>query len=335
MKTRHQALAAAMGILAGIVALELGLRVFQPDLLERAETASVVDETAAHHPKVGLFELDEELIYVPSATNPEYGSHGARSNDFPLQKGPGVTRVVLLGDSVVARQKISEAMRARLDPTAERLEFWALGVEGYDTAQEIAYFRRFGAALDPDLVVLVYSFNDFRTTPLLYLNSSGELIRLSGRDPERIHQRLFRWSYLYRAWILRQLEEPGKALPDGSEHVPPRLAKLASEVEDAGARFCALVQPYLIQAGTLDAKLVDEMYRRHDNHLTWFEDCGIPSYDLAVPVRSAQAEGVTLSSQPGDLHHPSDELARRYVDWLVQETDWLTWLDSNRASSDG
>lgn len=327
MKLVPRALAVLLGSSLGILTLEVVLRQIRPNVLREAAEASVVTENQPHHPAAGMFELDPDLVYRPSATNADYGSHGALVNDYPLDKRPGVTRVVLLGDSVVAREKISRALRERFDPEGNRIEFWSLGVEGYDTAQELEYFRRFGAALEPDQVVLVFSFNDFRTTPLLFFDNEGELIRLTGRDPERIHRRLLEWSHLYRLWLASQLDAP-QPLADGSDRVPPLLAELADEVAASGAEFCAFVQPYLIPDGLLPPDRIEEMYARHGLHLSWFRDCGIPAYDLAGPIRAAIAEGVPIASHEGDVHHPGDEMARRYVTWLADETDWEPTVQS-------
>lgn len=190
-------------------------------------------------------------------------------------------------------------------------------MDGYDTVQELAYYRRYGAALEPDHVVLVYHFNDTSLTPVLFLDEQGNLIQYANRSPRKLDPRLVRWSYLYRAAAARTLREPDPV--ESTQRVMDSLAELRETVCAEGPRFSVLVQPYLLPPGLLDSIYVDEMYRRHNETLERMGALGLEPLDLAVPTRAAIEAGVAINEVPGDIHHPSLELARRWADWCLEQ----------------
>jgi hypothetical protein len=84
------------------------------------------------------------------------------------EKPEGLTRVLVFGDSFVfgvgvdpehlVTTHLGEHLNAR---RGERYEVLNMGVSGYSTDQELLLLRERGAALEPDLVVLVVCDNDF------------------------------------------------------------------------------------------------------------------------------------------------------------------------------
>jgi lysophospholipase L1-like esterase len=97
----------------------------------------------------------------------EINSLGLRGPE-PAPRQPGELRVLFLGDSVVAGFEVeqSETFTARLEAELRRrfpqpLAVINAGVRGYGTDQSLLWYRERGLALAPDLVVLVFSANDF------------------------------------------------------------------------------------------------------------------------------------------------------------------------------
>lgn len=93
-------------------------------------------------------------------------AHGLRGPDRPYARTPGVRRVLLLGDSFIEAANVEEeqTMRAVLE---ERLshgrgpyEVINGGTAGYSTDQEYLFYRREGTRYHPDVVVLVFYYND-------------------------------------------------------------------------------------------------------------------------------------------------------------------------------
>lgn len=101
----------------------------------------------------------------------EINEYGFRGSPYPKTKGPGVFRIVVLGDSLTEGRQVGEdeTYSAILErklascgglsrSTVEVLNF---GVAGYSTAQELLTYRHRARQWSPDLVVLmVYAQND-------------------------------------------------------------------------------------------------------------------------------------------------------------------------------
>lgn len=107
-----------------------------------------------------------------------FNSSGFRDRERWPAKPPGVFRVIVLGDSTTAGNGVPEFEKiytAKLEAYLEThsaedgLEYEVLnmGVGGYHTMQEIETLREKGLAYDPDLVLLLFCFNDF------YINHDG------------------------------------------------------------------------------------------------------------------------------------------------------------------
>ena len=133
-----------------------------------ARPASFWEHTRAMHRALHQRSEDPRLIYEPrpgARVAMDYGpaafsAQGLREDR--LVGPPGAApRVVMLGDSLVWGELVAleHSLPRRLQ---ERLgaEVINLGVTGYDTAQEAAWYEAKGAALEPDVVVLVYCLND-------------------------------------------------------------------------------------------------------------------------------------------------------------------------------
>jgi lysophospholipase L1-like esterase len=100
-------------------------------------------------------------------TTVEINSLGLRGPEL-RRREPGELRVLFLGDSVVAGFEVEqqETFVALLEGQLQRrmgppLHVINAGVRGYGTDQSLLWYRERGQALAADLVVLVFSANDF------------------------------------------------------------------------------------------------------------------------------------------------------------------------------
>ena len=107
-------------------------------------------------------------------TTIEINSLGLRGPELP-QRQPGELRVLVLGDSFVAGFEVEQAetfsalLEAELRGRFEHpLHVVNAGVRGYGTDQSLLWFRERGRALRPDLVVAVFSANDFEDNVTLH-----------------------------------------------------------------------------------------------------------------------------------------------------------------------
>jgi hypothetical protein len=103
-------------------------------------------------------------------------SQGLRDYEYPLEKPPGVYRIMLLGDSTTlgwgvplnetAAKILERELNTQRVPGYQRFEVINAGVGNYDTVQEVTYYETQGRAFHPDLVVLVYFINDPEPVPI-------------------------------------------------------------------------------------------------------------------------------------------------------------------------
>ena len=86
-----------------------------------------------------------------------------------IPRPPGVTRVVILGDSVPNDPSLAfserfphvlEGLLAKRAPAGTRVEVINVPCEGYNTRQEVRLLERVGLAYEPDLIIVAYVLND-------------------------------------------------------------------------------------------------------------------------------------------------------------------------------
>ena len=94
---------------------------------------------------------------------------GLREREIALPKPPGITRVVLLGDSYVFGYGIAQEERLGVhlerflkerSPTETEIEVLHVAISSWNIRAECSYMRRALDAYDPDLVVQVIVLND-------------------------------------------------------------------------------------------------------------------------------------------------------------------------------
>ncbi len=152
-------------VLAAVAALEAALR-----LLGLGS-----DATTREHPWAGWVHIPGRRAVFESE-DPALGrqirlafnSLGLRDVERTIEKPPGTTRVLVLGDSYVEAMQVpldsalTRRLERRLDGTGgRRVEVWNGGVAGYTTTNQLLYFRHEARRFAPDLVVLCFlSGND-------------------------------------------------------------------------------------------------------------------------------------------------------------------------------
>lgn len=297
--------ASAAALLLG----EFALRRWTPAEVTAFATERSSGPGGALHPARGSFELDAELGYRPVLGGPEYGPHGALANGLTLEKPPGVQRLLFLGDSVTRRGKIQAGLEELLG--TQVFEYWNAGVEGYATAQEVAYYRRYLARLRPDRVVLTFHLNDFQTTPVTFLDGARMMMVYAKRSTRSLNPWLLQHSYLYR-WALswgfeREALTPG-AVPAGVyQDLEGALSELRDLVQGGGGRLAVLVLPWLRPVQDWPGSLAG----KREWVLQTLQRLGIEHYDFRATLEAALAEGEEVTEEERDPQHPSAAFGRR------------------------
>ena len=266
------------------------------------------------HPTHGLYQLDDRIGFRPVPGSARHDVHGARHNEYSLEKDPARARVLFLGDSVVERGTFLEAVRERGGD--ERFEWWNAGVSAYSTVQEVGYYREHLEAIDADHVVLVFCLNDYEDTPLVTLDADGKMLILNAHR-SGLNPWLMQHSHLFRYWVGRTLAAPEMGRYDESliEYVAEQLAELRALTTARGATLTAIVFPPMRGEEMWPGAVVEN----HARTLELFAEQGIPCHDILAPLRATLAAGEELAEPPGDLLHPSPGLSARIADALARE----------------
>lgn len=140
---------------------------------------------------------------------PEYrvplviNSHGLRGPEISLEKPAGTLRVLLVGDSFTEGYTVPEeqTLRSRLEVDLGRLRSRPVqvingGTAGWGTDQEVLFYEKTGRLFSPDLVVLLFYYNDLyrdgdlRIQPWFELDEAGALVLRN--SPVPAHREFYR-----------------------------------------------------------------------------------------------------------------------------------------------
>lgn len=98
-------------------------------------------------------------------TFPLINSHGQRDIERSIEKPSGVTRIALLGDSVVAGhglKKMEHLLHSTIgNELGDSFEVLNFGIGGYCTYSEVELLRERVLKFEPDIVVVVFVENDY------------------------------------------------------------------------------------------------------------------------------------------------------------------------------
>jgi lysophospholipase L1-like esterase len=212
-----------LGLLAPLLMLEAGLRLFGPFLPGNYDTGAYVER----HPVFGHFHVPNfsGWIKTPHFTSRiDINPMGLRDPRTSYEKPPRTFRILALGDSYVeaaqvsANDMITTLMERQLSQTTGLpVQVINGGVFGYGTGQELLLLDQEGAKYDPDLVILFFcqsndvANNDYRLElinhdldralkPYFDLNDDGTLRFIPAPPPNRtadLRQRMRNVSMLY------------------------------------------------------------------------------------------------------------------------------------------
>jgi hypothetical protein len=158
--------------------------------------------------------------YVHSFSHTAQGLRGEAV--FAAQPAEGKTqRLLFLGDSFTYGLGASNdaCFVGRVAAVLPHVEVANTGCNGYTTREELAVLDHFGAAFRPQLVVLVFFWNDLednlqRTAPEFEWTADGKLVHTDGRDPATVDplalgesppwQPLSAWSVLYLQQLVKE-----------------------------------------------------------------------------------------------------------------------------------
>lgn len=108
-------------------------------------------------------ELKDRTTYGESMT---FNAHRFRDREFAFPKSPGVTRILVLGDSFTwgsglnLEQTTPKILEQLLQSIDERIEVINGAKPGDNTERQLRRLREDGMPYEPDMVLLMYNVND-------------------------------------------------------------------------------------------------------------------------------------------------------------------------------
>lgn len=296
-KTVFRLILIALGCFFGLLATEIGLRLYYPD-----GGIPAVHLLEASDEKHSMIVEDPECGYLPVVGRGDYGPNGCLANDYDLDNKSG-RRVLFIGDSVTRRARIVKPLTELY--AGKEYEFWNAGVESFNTKQEVVFYRRYNQKIKPDHVVLTFHNNDFRVTPLV-MREAGQ-IRIF-EPTMHMNQWLFARSHLYR-WAWPKLEDK----EERALQVRQSLEELKELTADI--RLSVVLHPMLKPLEDWD----DKEKRSRELSLKYFDELGLTYYDLLPVLEQAIADKTDLLEQAGDFLHPGDALGQRFAHYLFEQ----------------
>lgn len=204
-----------------------------------------------------------ELIYTLIPDKCDSNSHGYRDDNHEYAKSEGVSRIVIIGDSVAQGQGVEHAQRygevletllnESLGGEGREFEVIILAQSGYSTAQELFLLENEAFRYSPNLVIWSYVLND-PAHPLFH-NANGELGRYFHKP---------RWHTPH--WVSRKLFEINEnqqreICPEEyhaflhcayRDQIAAHIAQIGQSARDSGVDFIFAIHPVFERGGEYD-----------------------------------------------------------------------------------
>lgn len=283
----------------------------------------------------GIYRMDSATVY---ALTPDHVGHFGNRVEYTTivrtdgrglripEGGPRSARprrILMLGDSFVFGQGVQaeDALPLQLERALEQRGDSTTvlngGVVGYATRQELAWYRRYGARLSPELVIvgafLGNDLQDNRTSSLRRFNDG-----VVTAPTRRWHTPVTSWAYehshlyaLVRRVPERVLERRRKGADDYytgflRKYAPPDDSVFREEVAVTAAAFAGLHAAVRASGADLLVALVPEAVQVEER-------------------RRAEVARVVPAGQPLDFEHPNTVFAR------MLDSLGIRWVDLTPA----
>jgi hypothetical protein len=209
------AVAIILGSIAGLLILEVLLRVFLP--IRSLAVGTTDTSTASNAAIYGWgFGPGDEIRQKDPDTGESFSakanSGGWKDVEHPLKKKDGTVRILIVGDSqtfgfVPLKSIYPRVLEELLIGAGYNAEVMSMGYGGWSTDQELVALKRSGLAFEPDIVISQFDTNDLTENlalggievqkPFRFYVENGELKMrdMPPPPPSRLKNLLFK-SYL-------------------------------------------------------------------------------------------------------------------------------------------
>ena len=242
------------GLTTALIICEVLLRLFYPQRLYSFEQ--------------NLFIESEDFGYclTPNVekvhSQPEY-SYIIRSNSFGFRgKGPNFGadyRVLVLGDSFGMGQGVAEGRnlcalsQKHFDKHHSDVDIFNTSISGYSAVNEILVLKKFLKTYDPDLVVLLFYWNDIGVTESLFVRNGFLVLGNPNEHTAALREWMNNHSHLYslikKFYYVRIKEVPdtfgvGRLLPEEGINITIRnIGAMNKLCDNHDAQFVVVLLP--------------------------------------------------------------------------------------------
>jgi lysophospholipase L1-like esterase len=243
----------AAALVVAFVLGELGVRV-----LQHYGVLADPRETAVFEPVeyAGKFRMsrNEALGWELDPNDPLVNADGFRGREYEVGKSDAI-RIIALGDSVTFGRgvplestyaKLLEDRLNREERGSLRYEVLNLGVGGYNSRQQLEFYKKKGRKYEPDFLVIGFILND--ATPesehLAVLRTRRE--KEQGKTtPEQAALEEFRERWRTDPEFRKALTELREAMPEARPEKRAERREASAEEPPGGSRLIALVRDRL------------------------------------------------------------------------------------------
>ncbi len=277
----------------------------QHELLAEKKAGSILCTTHSEHP---------ELIYTRIPNKCGANSHGYRDYEYAYDKEEGVSRIVVIGDSVADghRLALDQSFGKQLERELNRsrqagqnkVEVILLVQAGYSTSQELFLLEHEAFRYSPDLVIWSYVLND--PAHPIYRSASGQVGDYFYRP--RFHSLHFVLDSLFK------IAEKFRASGCSREYHELLHCAYWSEVEANIGRIAGLtggddvpvifvIHPIIEENGSYDSYSLEALHRQLGEAA---DGEGLYTLDLLDAYRPYAPAELAFPRNPGhDLWHPN------------------------------
>jgi lysophospholipase L1-like esterase len=204
----------------------------------------------------GKFRMSRNptLLWELDPSHPMINADGFRGREYDLERSDAI-RIVALGDSVTFGRgmplestyaKVLEDRLNREERGALRYEVLNLGVGGYNSRQQLEFYKTKGRKYEPDLLVIGFVLND-ATPESEHLAALGALSKKQRGAPTQEQGTLeeFRERWRTDPEFRRAMTELRDAMPEARGEKSKERREASATEPPGGSRLIALVRDRL------------------------------------------------------------------------------------------
>ena len=218
MKRRTKSLGAVLGLALGAVAFilsgfEISVRIFSSTSDGKYGLSTYRVDLAHDHPILDRekYRISSVLGFEPVANQGKRNALGLVGRGYPLEKGEGTFRILLLGSALAEEDGLRGSIEERLNRSAgpgRSVEIWNAGCRGWGVHQYGLFLKHRGLGFAPDLVLVFLGIDDLTDESITYYRTSDGVLGYG--FPDYLFKRhfipipfLMRRSHLYRFVVYR------------------------------------------------------------------------------------------------------------------------------------